>query len=140
MAFALLYELLHSSSNWGSEQKNTSDRVVELDWLFDNLETFDEVSGFPVSSKLGIVSVEVADSISDFEITIPSQVLLDWLFTGSVCLFGHDGVFGIDGVLAGSGSCSKSSSQKFEHLSLASRFSYELDRWSHESSRRVEGR
>lgn len=161
VALALLKEFLHSSPNWGSEQQNPSDGVVELDWLFGILETLDKISSLPVSSILGVVltswwqvvrnisssgtrfgcreaySVEVADSICDFKITIPSQVALDWLFTGSVSLLVHGGIIGIDGVLAGLGRCSKNWS-KIDHMSLACGFSYELGRWSsQECVRRV---
>lgn len=90
VALALLQEFFHGSTNRSSKQENASDRIIELDGLFLVFEAFQEICCLPVSSIFGVVSVEVADTVSCLKVTGPSQILLNWFFGCSVRLLRHD--------------------------------------------------
>jgi hypothetical protein len=100
MANGFFYECVHGPTNGSRKQVCSSYRIVKLDGLFLLVNRFQKVGLFPVASMFGIVTIKVADTVGRFEIAIPSQVLLDGLFGSPMPLLGHDGFFGLEGVLA----------------------------------------
>lgn len=85
-------EFVQGATDWRGKQELSRDRVIKLDGqlflaLFNGLE---KVGGRPVPSKLGIVSIKVANPVGSVVIAVPSQVLLHRLVTRAVCLFAHD--------------------------------------------------
>lgn len=107
MRSGFLDEFFHGATDRCCEQVSTGDGVVEFDRTFLVLDGFQEGSGFPVSGVFGVVTVEVADSVGGFIVTVPSQILLDWLLAGSVALLAHDFFFGHDGVFRTGSSAEK---------------------------------
>lgn len=50
MAERFLYKVFHGASNWSGEQMLSRDTVVELDWFFFLINSFQEVGCLPVPS------------------------------------------------------------------------------------------
>jgi hypothetical protein len=73
----LLQKVIHGATNGSHEQELASHRVVKLDGPFSfrhRLCSLDKVGCLPVARVFGVVTVEIANAVGRFEITVPTQL------------------------------------------------------------------
>jgi len=103
MTAALCLKFLPRAPPRCNEQRAASHAIVKGS-LARTIHFLEECGGKPVTAMLGIVAVETADLVSRFTVAAPSEVLLDWLVRGTVCLGAHERLCPGQGQLGAGGS------------------------------------